>query len=130
MRPFVIGFSILVLTIASAQAQECSRVGAETCMNGAIYQCMQTAGVKGWILRAPYEKCQVQQKSCAEMAREFEAQVAVFNRKCDLVAFSLNVRNRVNCGNADSIHFAPCHVVFLISAVETAEPALPAVWFG
>jgi hypothetical protein len=82
MRPFVIGFSILVLTIASAQAQECSRVGAETCMNGAIYQCMQTGGVKGWILRAPYEKCQVQQKSCAEMAREFEAQVAVFNRKC------------------------------------------------
>src|ERR1051326_9328194 len=55
---FAIGFFILVLTIASARAQECGRVGAETCMNGAMYRCMQAGGVKAWILRAPYEKCQ------------------------------------------------------------------------
>ena len=48
MRPFVIGFFILVLTISSAQAQECSRVGAETCMNGAIYQCMEAQYFSSW----------------------------------------------------------------------------------
>src|SRR5262245_56841369 len=48
MRPFVSGFFILVLTISSAQAQECSRVGAETCMNGAIYQCMEAQYFSSW----------------------------------------------------------------------------------
>jgi hypothetical protein len=37
--------TFLVAT-ASAHAQECDRVGAETCMNGAIHQCMQAGDVE------------------------------------------------------------------------------------
>ena len=63
MRQFTIALSILMMAAASAHAHECNRVDAETCMNGAIYRCTQTGGVKGWILRAPYEKCQVRAES-------------------------------------------------------------------
>lgn len=53
-----------LLFVTSVQAQECERVGAETCINGAINRCMQTgAGVNGWVVRAPYEKCQVRIES-------------------------------------------------------------------
>jgi hypothetical protein len=54
---------LLLLSCTVAHAQECDRVDAETCMNGAIYRCTQTGGVKGWILRAPYEKCEVRTES-------------------------------------------------------------------
>jgi hypothetical protein len=60
---FAIAFLSLLLSCAALRAQACVRVDAETCMNGAIYRCAQTGGVKGWILRAPYEKCEVRTES-------------------------------------------------------------------
>ena len=60
---FAIAFLSLLLSCGVLRAQGCVRVDAETCMNGAIYRCAQTGGVKGWILRAPYEKCEVRTES-------------------------------------------------------------------
>jgi hypothetical protein len=48
-----------LLSCAVLRAQACV-VDAETC---AIYRCTQTGEVKGWILRAPYEKCEVRTES-------------------------------------------------------------------
>jgi len=59
---FAIAFLSLLLSCAVLRAQACG-VDAETCMNGAIYRCAQTGGGKGWILRAPYEKCEVRTES-------------------------------------------------------------------
>lgn len=49
---------ILIFLSAPAAAQ-CERVGAETCLRGAVYVCTSTGATQNtWILRNPYQRCE------------------------------------------------------------------------
>jgi len=74
----------LALSVGAAAQSPCSRVGQIICdsRSGMEMRCQQTASQITPIITG--KKCPPvrAEKSCAEAAREFEAQVAAFNRKC------------------------------------------------
>ena len=80
---FLVLPTLMLGTGASAQTP-CSRVGQIICdsRSGMEMRCEQTASQITPIITG--KKCPpvAAQKSCAETARNFEARVAAFNRKC------------------------------------------------
>lgn len=51
---------ILTLFAGAAEAQECARVGAQSCINGVVNECAAAGAVNDWGAKAPYERCEVE----------------------------------------------------------------------